>query len=69
MSKFGDLLGGKTSAPEPPARESFVEEKPKRARNEDGHFIADDPSPPENEAWVGGVSPSKKKTKKKSSAS
>ncbi len=48
MSKFGDLLGGKTSAPEPPARESFVEEKPKRARNEDGHFIADDPSTPEN---------------------
>ena len=69
MSKFGDLLGGKTSAPEPPARESFVEEKPKRARDEDGHFIADDPSTPENEAWVGGVSPSKKKIKKKSSAS
>ena len=69
MSKFGDLLGGKTSAPEPPARESFVEEKPKRARNEDRHFIDDDPSTPENEAWVGGVSPSKKKTKKKSSAS
>ena len=68
MSKFGDLLGGKTSAPEPPARESFAEEKPKRARDEDGHFIADDPSTPENEAWVGGVSPSKKKTKKRKSA-
>ena len=62
MSKFGDLLSGKTSAPEP------VVEAPKRARDEDGHFIADDPSTPENEAWVGGVSPSKKKTKKKSSA-
>lgn len=24
----------------------------KRARNEDGHFIADDPNTPENEAWV-----------------
>ena len=80
MSHFGDLIGGKktpVSKPvpipviqEPPSRESFkVEEKPKRARNEDGHFIADDPSTPENEAWVGGVSPSKKKTKKKSSAS
>ena len=23
-----------------------------RARNEDGHFIKDDPSTPENEAWV-----------------
>ena len=65
MSKFGDLLSGKSSAPEPPARESFVEEKPKRARDEDGHFIADDPSTPENEAWVGGLSPAKKKTKKK----
>ena len=68
MSKFGDLLSGNTSTPEPPSRESFKVEKPKRARNEDGHFIADDPSTPENEAWVGGVSPSKKKTKKKSSA-
>jgi len=23
-----------------------------RARNEDGHFVKDDPSTPENEAWV-----------------
>ena len=24
----------------------------KRARNDKGHFIADDPNTPENEAWV-----------------
>ena len=62
MSKFGDLVKGKASTPEP------VVEAPKRARDDDGHFIADDPSTPENEAWVGGVSPSKKKTKKRKSA-
>ena len=33
------------------------------------YYVKDDPNTPENEAWVGGVSPSKKKTKKKSSAS
>tara|TARA_B100001079_G_C16033083_1_gene349514 strand:+ start:145 stop:345 length:201 start_codon:yes stop_codon:yes gene_type:complete len=64
MSRFGDLVKGKvtTPAPEP------IVEAPKRARDNDGHFIADDPSTPENEAWVGGVSPSKKKTKKRKSA-
>ena len=31
-----------------------------RARNERGHYIADDPSTPENEAWT-----TKKKRKKK----
>ena len=36
-----------------------------RARNEDGTLKADDPSTPENEAWVGGKAP-KKKAKKKS---
>lgn len=39
--------------------------KPKRARNSDGTLKADDPTTPENEAWVGGKAP-KKKTKKKS---
>ena len=38
--------------------------KPKRARNSKGQLQKDDPSTPENEAWVGGVAP-KKKTKKK----
>ena len=35
---------------------------PKRARNKKGHYIKDDPSTPENEAWEGGVAPPKKKT-------
>ena len=29
--------------------------KPVRARNKRGHYVKDDPSTPENEAWVGGV--------------
>ena len=43
--------------------------EPIRARNDKGHFIADDPSTPDiNEAYEGGVAPtktSKKTTKKK----
>ena len=40
--------------------------EPIRARNEAGHFIADDPSTPDiNEAYVGGKAPVKKKTTKK----
>ena len=71
MSRFGDLVKGKaapapvvepTPAPEPVVEE-VVAEEPVRARDESGHFIADDPSTPENEAWVGGVSP---KTSRKS---
>lgn len=65
MSRFGDLVRGKaapapavepTPAPEPVVEE-VVTEEPVRARDERGHFIADDPSTPENEAWVGGVAP------------
>ena len=38
--------------------EAIVE--PERARDEDGKFIADDPSTPDiNEAWVGGKKPAK----------
>ena len=76
MSRFGNLVKGKaapapapvvepTPAPEPVVEEVVVEE-PVRARNESGHFIADDPSTPENEAWVGGTAP---KTSKKSKRS
>lgn len=54
MSHFGDLLRGKST----PAPEPVVE--PKRARNSKGHYIKDDPSTPQNEAWVGGKSPKKK---------
>ena len=41
-----------------------------RARDENGHFISDDPATPKNEAWVEKPkkkSPAKKKTAKKSS--
>ena len=49
---------------------SDVEEgDPVRARNEKGHYVADDPSTPDiNEAYEGGVAP-KKTTKKKSTKS
>ena len=37
-----------------------------RARNEDGHYIADDPSTPDvNEAYKGGKAPAKKRKKRK----
>ena len=72
MSRFGDLVRGKAApapAPAPvveptPAPEPVVEE-PVRARDERGHFIADDTSTPENEAWVGGISPKKYKKSKR----
>ena len=35
--------------------------KPKRARNKKGHYVPDDPNTPENEAWVGGVAPKRKR--------
>ena len=43
--------------------------EPVRARNDKGHYVADDPSTPDiNEAYEGGVAP-KKTTKKKSTKS
>lgn len=77
MSRFGDFIRGGEAAPAPapvvepttvpePVVEEVVTEKPVRARDESGHFIADDPSTPENEAWVGGVAP---KTSRKSKRS
>ena len=46
---------------------SDVEEgDPVRARNEKGHYVADDPSTPDvNEAWEGGKAPEEKKETKK----
>ncbi len=61
MSKFGDLIGKSTPPAPEPVVESTPPPSPKRARDDTGHYIADDPSTPENEAWVGGVSPKKKK--------
>ena len=56
MSKFGDLVSGKTAAAPAPAPAP----EPVRARNDKGHYLKDDPSTPENEAWVGGKAPKKK---------
>lgn len=40
--------------------------EPKRARNEKGQLIGDDPDTPDvNEAWEGGEAPKQKKTAKK----
>ena len=39
-----------------------------RARNENGHFIADDPTTPENEAWTKKPKAQKKNSSKKKSA-
>ena len=40
------------------------EDEPKRARNDKGHYVADDPSTPDvNEAWEGGEAPEEKKAK------
>lgn len=42
--------------------------EPKRARNEKGQLIGDDPDTPDvNEAWEGGKAPAKKKTTAKKS--
>ena len=38
-----------------------VKAKPARAKNTKGKFVADNPATPENEAWVGGKAPAKKK--------
>jgi len=38
-------------------------DEPKRARNEKGQLVSDDPSTPDvNEAWEGGKAPKKKAT-------
>ena len=40
--------------------------QPKRARNEKGQLVSDDPSTPDvNEAWEGGKAPKKKAAPKK----
>jgi len=65
MGRFSQLIGN-SPKPNPapaPAVEPVVEQEPVRARDDNGHFVADDPATPENEAWVGGVSP--KKTRKR----
>jgi len=46
--------------------EKVVTEEPVRARDENGHFIPNDPSTPENEAWVGGIAPNTTKKPRRS---
>ena len=54
-----------------PAAVEVIEDEPVRARDDKGHYVADDPSTPDvNEAWEGGEAPKaqepvKKTTKKK----
>ena len=44
------------------AERKCAEMNGERARNDDGHFVADDPSTPDvNEAYVGGKAPTKPK--------
>ena len=52
------------------AERKCAEMNGERARNDDGHFVADDPSTPDvNEAYVGGKEPAKaKKTPAKKKA-
>ena len=46
--------------------QKLEEGEPVRARDEKGHFVADDPNTPDvNEAYVSGKAPTKKSTKKK----
>ena len=58
-----DDLGFETGVILPTPEEE--EEPPKRARNEDGTYRANDPNTPENEAWEGGEPPAKGKGSKK----
>jgi len=69
MSRFGNLIGGTPQQPEPEPKVEEVVEQPKRARDDNGHFIADDPSTPENEAWEGGVAPKRTTRKRRSKKS
>jgi len=60
-------VGEEPEAPAP-APEPEAEATGERARNDKGHYVKDDPDTPENEAYVDGKTPAKKKTtpKKKS---
>ena len=47
-----------------PASVDVIEDEPVRARNDKGHYIADDPSTPDvNEAWEGGEAPEEEPVK------
>ena len=64
---FGEKLATETKAEEK-GQTAAEPVEPKRARCDQGKFIANDPSTPENEAWVGGKSPAQKRAAKKTTA-
>jgi hypothetical protein len=51
-----------------PVSTEVAEVVSKRAKDARGKFVANDKSTPENEAWVGGKAPAKKKTPAKKPA-
>ena len=51
-------INSSNAAPNGFAEEVKTADKPKRARNDKGQLVADDPSTPDvNEAWEGGEAP------------
>jgi hypothetical protein len=57
------LKKGKSSTKCCGSNKTLTPSTPKRARK-GGKFVADDPTTPQNEAWVGGKAPKKKAIKK-----
>ena len=57
------LKKGKSSTKCCGSNKTSTPSTPKRARK-GGKFVADDPTTPQNDAWVGGKAPKKKATKK-----
>lgn len=60
-----ELKRQKSSPKSERANKTSSSSKPKRARDKNGKFLADDPKTSQNEAWVGGKAPKKKTAKKK----
>jgi hypothetical protein len=64
LTFFKRLLGlAPTPVNTPEVKTVVVAPAPQRAKDAQGRFQADDPSTPENEAWVGGVAPAKNTAK------
>ena len=64
VDEFWELVFGTVRRPEKKFEGMMTSVKPKRARGKKGKFLADDKMTKEfNEAWVGGKSPKKRKTK------
>jgi hypothetical protein len=64
LTFFKRLLGlAPTPVNTPEVKTAMVAPASQRAKDAQGRFQADDPSTPENEAWVGGVAPAKNTAK------